>query len=95
MTFTRQDMSFVHYRWDKDEEPAATLFTGEPSRREFNSFNGNQVLFLINCYATVAGSISLTQARFIESKIAHQLPEGLKSERAVFNWVVQELLAEK
>jgi hypothetical protein len=34
---------------------------------------------------------SIKGARLLENKIAHQLPPELKSERSVFNWIMQDL----
>ncbi len=82
-------MCFVHYRWDTEEKPAHVVFDGEPSRRTFDRYNGNQMLYLINFCATVIENFDLNNARLLESKIAHQLPPGLKSERSVFNWIMQ------
>lgn len=91
MAFVKQDMSFIHYRWDMEEEPASVVFCGEPSRRIFDRFNGAQVLFLINCCARIVERFSLKDARMLESRIAHQLPPGLKSERSVYNWILQTI----
>ncbi|MFN4315662.1 MAG: hypothetical protein ACK4E0_15285 [Chitinophagaceae bacterium] len=87
MLFSKDDMSFVHYRWDTEEEPASIVYKGKPSTREFDPFNGNQVLYLINQYGELNGELSIKQARIIESLIAHQLPEGSHTESAVFNWI--------
>lgn len=89
MLFSRADMKFVHYRWDTDEEPASLVYSGEPSRREFDPFNGNQVLFLINCYGEANGGITQREAHRMETMLAHELPETLRSERSVFNWIME------
>lgn len=91
MIFNKGDMCFIHYRWEREEKPVGDVFCGEPSRRIFDPFNGDQVLFLINFYASIAGAFSLKDARTLERKIAHQLPPGLKSERSVFNWIIQSM----
>lgn len=91
MPFAKQDLNFIHYRWALEDEPASILYQGEPSRRIFDPFNGNQVLFLINACDTAWGSLSLKEVRQLESKIAHQLPSDIKSERSVFNWIKQNI----
>ncbi|HMR92058.1 MAG TPA: hypothetical protein PKC69_07080 [Chitinophagaceae bacterium] len=42
MTFVKQDMGFIHYRWNKEEKYASVVFCGELSRRIFDRFNGNR-----------------------------------------------------
>jgi hypothetical protein len=91
MTFSKDDMCFIHYRWEKDERPAGEVFCGEPSRRIFDPFNGDQVLFLINFYGSVVKSFGLKDAHALERKIAHQLPLERKSERSVYNWIVESM----
>ncbi len=87
MLFNKEDLQFVHYRWERDEASLNNFFLGEPSRRLFDPHNGKQVLFLVNCYASAIEHFTLRDAHTIESKIAHQLPTDLKSEIAVFNWI--------
>jgi len=82
-------MGFTHYRWESEESGAIPVFTGEPSRRTFDPYNGHQVLFMINSYIAEAGEMSVGEARSVESRIAHKLPFGLKSERSVLNWLLQ------
>lgn len=87
MFYGREDMSFVHYRWELEEEPVAVVYQGRPSTREFDPFNGNQVLYIINQYGASSGELTAKQARIIESLIAHQLPEGPHTELSVLNWI--------
>lgn len=89
MQFLKEDMSFTHYRWGTDGSAFATVYSGEPSRRPFDPFNGNQVLYLINYFATIVGEFSHKEGKLIENQIAHHLPAELKSERSVFNWLLQ------
>lgn len=81
-------MSFIHYHWGTEED-TSMLFSGEPSRRSFDPFNGNQVLFLINCYASAKGQFSLNDAHILERLLVYQLPPEIKSERSVYQWIVQ------
>jgi hypothetical protein len=90
MTFGKKDMSFVHYRWDvEDEKSEPDNNDREPSRKTFDPFNGDQVLFLINFCATAMNQFSVKDGRNLENKIAYKLPVTLKSERSVFNWLMQ------
>ena len=41
MLFQKQDLEGTGYYWIEKEEH---LYTGQPSRRSFDKFNGNQVL---------------------------------------------------
>ena len=86
MHFNRQDVNCDHYTWEQDSEKVS-LFSGQPSRRSFNRFNGDQVLFLINFYGSFSEGFTIQQARIIELKIAHHLPVEIKSEVSVFNWI--------
>lgn len=94
MSFVRENMNFAHYRWSSNDEGRNNFYFGEPSRRAFDRNNGMQVLFLINCYASVMEGFSLIEGRRLETKIAHQLPDNLKSEISVFNWMMQSMKAE-
>lgn len=89
MQILKEDLSFTHYRWGTDQGAFMTTFSGEPSRRIFDPQNGNQVLFLINYYASVVTQFTVKEAQFIESQIVHNLPPELKSERSVYTWIMQ------
>jgi hypothetical protein len=84
MHFHKDDLVGTHYSWAGDGKH---FYTGEPSRRVFDKFNGDQVLFLINFYGTMSGTFSVTEGRAIEQKIIHDLPSHAKSEISVFNWI--------
>lgn len=92
MAFQKQNLQYVHYRWETSGEPAASIYSGEPARRHFDPFNGDQVLFLINYYDTMVGGINLRQAHLIENKIAYRLPIGMKSEKSVLAWLMEQVL---
>lgn len=77
-------MAGTHYRSFNDN---SKLYTGQPTRRLFDRFNSSQVLFLINFYGSLSGRITLAEGRSIEQQIANELPEGVKSEISVFNWL--------
>ena len=80
----KQDLEGTDYNWVEDEKH---LFTGQPSRRSFDKLNGNQVLFLINFYGSLSGKFSIREGKDIEKRILHDMPEDIKSEIAVFNWM--------
>jgi len=63
------------------------LFNGELTRRKFDRNNGDQVLFLINLYASHIKDFSLEDGLKIEEILLDQLPLEAKSEISVFNWL--------
>lgn len=81
MNFQKQDLKNTHYNWPGD------IFTGQPSRRSFDRFNGNQVLFLINFYGSLSEQFTRVEAEKIERKILFEMPDDAKSEIAAFNWL--------
>jgi len=83
MHFQKQDLTGTEYHWEDGEE----LFSGEPTRRLFDRFNGHQVLFIINSYVAQADKFTTEEGRFLEDQIANQLPTDNKSEISVFNWI--------
>ncbi|GAB3416196.1 hypothetical protein [Niabella aquatica] len=83
MHFQKQDLVGTHYTWNKTQPS----FSGQPSRRSFDKNNGDQVLFLINYYASLAGLSSLSEGRMIEQTITRDLPDNAKSEVSAFHWI--------
>jgi len=73
------------YTWTN--EPAGTIFSGQPTRRRFDRFNGNQVLFIINLYGSTVENFSVQQGQSLESLILTNLPLQASSEISVFNWL--------
>ncbi|HEY0677260.1 MAG TPA: hypothetical protein VGD17_03195 [Chitinophagaceae bacterium] len=73
------------YEWVN--ENGFDAYTGDPSRRKFDRFNGNQVLFLINSYASIVERFSINEGRKLESLVINHLPLEMKSEISVFNWL--------
>jgi len=92
MHFRKEDMEGTRYNWVDEEKH---LFTGQPSRRTFDRSNGNQVLFLINSYASLADRFTIGEGRTIEHKIQHDLPLEAKSEISVLNWLKDILISVK
>ena len=78
-------MEVDYYKWD--ENPDQQLFSGEPSRRLFNRYNGDQVLFIINSYGALSEKFTTQQAKDIEMEIINHLPLDAKSEISVINWL--------
>lgn len=85
MIYQKNDMEDRFYKWDTD--PSGAVFAGRPSRRLFDRFNGDQVLFIINFYASFFEKFTLEEARELERQIADNLPMEAKSEISVFNWI--------
>jgi hypothetical protein len=85
MNFLKEDLLYHHYHWVSEAD--TDVFTGQPSRRLFDRFNGQQVLFIINFYGGVAEKFSLLEARQMEEMINNRLPLEAKSEISVFNWL--------
>ncbi|MEI9944576.1 MAG: hypothetical protein WDN26_10200 [Chitinophagaceae bacterium] len=92
MQFEKHHMVGQDYSWDKEGDSS---FSGEPTRRLFDRFNGNQVLFIINFYGSLSGAFTLHDAREVEQKILNHLPLDAKSEISVFNWINKAMLLEQ
>jgi hypothetical protein len=84
MLFQKQNLAGTHYEWNGD---SVKLFSGQPSRRLFDRFSGEQVLFIINFYGSLSDRFTLEEGRIIEHQIAHNMPDEIKSEISVFNWL--------
>jgi hypothetical protein len=63
------------------------IFDGTPSRRLFDRQNGNQLLFIINLYASQTDKFSEEHVQRIEEMLVNKLPEEIKSEISVLNWL--------
>lgn len=85
MHFQKQDMEGSHYNWPENTEKI--LYIGPASRRSFDPFNGDQVLFVINSYASLIDDFTVEQGRQIERQLLYYLPSNLKSEISVLNWL--------
>lgn len=91
MHFQKEDLELGHYSWNDKSGP---IFNGQPSRRLFDRFNGDQVLFLINFYLSSAEKFTLVEGRMIEHALFNGLPTDVKSEISVFNWI-QSMVTDK
>lgn len=84
-------MEGTRYSWDAHNNGKG-LFSGQPSRRPFDRFNGEQVLFIINFYASLCEQFSPHEGRSIERKLSDNLPLQTQSEISVFNWLKKQSL---
>lgn len=90
MHFQKQDLEGAHYYWAKDDSHA---FIGDPTRRSFDKFNGDQVLFLINLCGSIGGKFTVEEGKKIEKRILFDLPDEARSEISVFNWIRSSVFA--
>ena len=82
MPIIKEDLVHGHYKWTDNFS-----FTGSPSRRRFDRSNGYQVLFIINFFGSLSEQFSIKEGRVMEEKIMWELPNDVKSEMSVFNWL--------
>lgn len=85
MHFLKEHLMNTDYLWL--EKGKKNIFTGQPTRRTFNRFNGDQVLFMINFYGSLTDQHSILQGKQIEDQLMNHLPFDLQSEISVFNWL--------
>jgi hypothetical protein len=90
MSFSKEHLTGL-YNWTSEQEIA--LFEGSPSRRTFDRYNGNQVVFIITLLLERLGNSSIEQGREIEMFIINKLPFTSASELTVFNWLEKEMIA--
>lgn len=83
--FLKEDMAGTNYHWPAGD--GKQVFMGTPTRRLFDRYNGDQVLFIINYYGSQSAGFTAEQGRLIELEIANRLPMEAKSEISVFNWI--------
>jgi hypothetical protein len=84
MRLLKEHLSDYNYSWTNE-----ATFTGEASRRLFNRYNGDQLLFVLNLYASVIEGFTITMGLQIEDRLMNQLPVDAKSEMSVLNWLQQ------
>jgi len=83
MHFQKEHLNIDNnYNWTDE-----FIFEGTPSRRLFNRRNGNQLLFIINLYASEAEVFSQNDVSRIENKLLNKMPEEIKSEISVLKWL--------
>ena len=84
MLFSKENLS-GKYQWAMDYK--SSLFSGSPTRRLFDRWNGFQVLFMINCVAALSENFSIQEGREVEDLIINGLPLTIQSELTVFSWL--------
>ena len=84
MQFLKEHLSAYKYTWINE-----AIFTGEASRRLFNRYNGNQLLFILNLYASLIEGFTINMGLKIEDRLMNQLPVDAKSEISVLKWLKQ------
>jgi len=90
MEFRKEHLINKHYDWSIGTE--RNIIPGSPDRRLFDRLNGNQILYLINFFGHSIGNITLDDGQRIENLIMKELPAELKSEKTVFNWLIEKYL---
>jgi len=86
MRFLKEHLSAYNYSWINE-----AAFTGDASRRVFDRYNGNQLLFILNLYASLIEGFTVKMGIKIEDRLMNQLPIGKKSEISVLYWLNQTL----
>ena len=84
MHFLKEHLSGYKYSWINE-----STFTGDASRRLFNRYNGNQLLFVLNLYASLIDGFTISMGLKIEDRLMNQLPVDAKSEISVLSWLKQ------
>jgi len=90
MLFLKEHLAGDHYNWQT--EIKHEKLTSAPDRRRFDPLNGNQLLYIINFFGIDVGKLSMADGLKIESLVGIELPQELKSEIAVFNWLKRQYL---
>lgn len=91
MLISKEQLS-GNYKWMPETENSP--FTGSVSRRLFDRWNGEQVLFIINSLASLSDNFSLEEGRKAEHLIREGLPLTTQSELSVFKWLKYKRLTE-
>ena len=88
MSFTKEHLSGF-YKWLPETE--RSVFDGSATRRLFDRFNGNQILFIINLVMDSCGNYSVDLGKKIEDLILNKLTFGISSEITAYNWLYLEI----
>lgn len=91
MLFQKHHLSGDQYSWNTGKDRQE--FAGQPTRRLFDRYNGEQLLFIINFYGSEEAGFSVEEGQRIERMISDRLPFDTKSEISVFNWIKKEMLS--
>jgi len=84
MRLLKEHLSAYKYSWINE-----ATFEGEASRRIFNRYNGNQLLFVLNLYASLIEGFTIKMGLKIEDRLMNQLPVETRSEISVLHWLNQ------
>ena len=84
MNILKEHLSAYKYSWTNE-----STFTGEASHRLFNRYNGNQLLFILNLYASLIEGFTIKMGLKIEDRLMNQLPVAAKTEIFVLDWLNQ------
>jgi hypothetical protein len=84
MQLLKEHLSAYNYSWINE-----ATFTGEASRRLFNRYNGNQLLFVLNHYASLIDGFTVSMGLKIEDMLLNQFPVAANSEISVLRWLNQ------
>ena len=82
MRFLKEHLT-GHYEWESMGDDSR--FTGDATRRSFDRFNGEQLLFMINLYLSMFKTATIEDGQKIEDFIANQLPFKNESEISVLS----------
>ncbi|RFM26869.1 hypothetical protein [Deminuibacter soli] len=82
-------MQGVDYDWDV---PVSDFYLKDfiPTRKQFNRYNGNQTIAILNHFSALYGPVTFDQAHELEDLILNHLPLGTMSEQSAFNWLVNK-----
>lgn len=89
MSFSKEHLTGV-YTWKPYSDIAA--YEGQPSRRSFDRWNGDQVFYIIDHVLQSLGDLSVEQGKKLEKMIINKLPFDPCSELTVYNWLQKELM---
>jgi len=84
MLFLKEHLSGYNYSWTNE-----STFIGMASRRVYDRYNGNQLLFILNLYASSIEGFTVNMGLEIEDRLVNQLPIGKMSEISVLHWLNQ------
>ena len=84
MLFLKEHLSAYNYTWINEVN-----FNGEAGSRLFNRYDGNQLLFILNLYASLIEGCTINMGLKIEDRLMNQLPTDNISEAAVLKWLKQ------
>jgi hypothetical protein len=91
MLFLKEHLTGL-YKWPENNK--TENYEGQPTRRRFDRYNGEQVLFIINLVLQNINNFSIEQGKKIEELISDKLSITPCSELTVFNWLQKEMIVE-